>query len=81
MQQRIGETCERVCKDKAIAELSRDSTSATYIPLRVRDIVRETMSGPPAGRKEESYLARENVMLQSQVKHPSSLAVELLFLN
>ncbi len=56
-----------MCTDQAIADMSKDPTSATYIPLRVRDIVRETMSS--VGKRDEGYLARENVLLQKQLQH------------
>lgn len=47
--------------------MSKDPTSATYIPLRVRDIVRETMSA--AVKRDEGYLACENVLLQKELQH------------
>ncbi len=52
-------------KDQAISVMSKDPTGATYIPLRIREIVKETLSSV---RREDNSLVRENVLLQKELQ-------------
>ena len=57
------EICERISKDEAISALSKDATSATYIPLRVREIVKETLTT----LKQDSTQSQENASLKKEL--------------
>ena len=51
-------------KDEAISALSKDATSATYIPLRVREIVKETLTT----LKQDSPQSQENTSLKKELQ-------------
>ncbi len=74
--QKLEETCERVSRDQAISVMSKDptGTGATYIPMRIREIVKETLSSV---RREDNSLVRENVLLQKELQRAKTENKEL----
>lgn len=42
--QKLELTCDRVSGDAAISEMKKDPMSATYIPVRIREIIQDTLS-------------------------------------
>lgn len=55
-------------EDEPIAFMKKDKTSSTYIPMRIRDIVQETLSPLAWGRPLlTSSLSRENSHLQKEL--------------
>jgi len=40
----LEETCERLKSDESISVMRRDSASAVYVPMRIRELVHEYLS-------------------------------------
>ena len=42
--QKLELTCDRVSSDATISDMKKDPTSTAYIPVRIREIIRDTLS-------------------------------------
>lgn len=70
--QKLELTCDRVSGDSTISELKKDPASAAYIPVRIREIIQETLSPskwdpstlPPASNVQPSLVS----LLQKELK-------------
>lgn len=69
------ETCKRVENDESIAVMRRDSASAACIPLRIREIVEESLSAE-SWEKNVSTLSTENSVLMKELEKTKQLLVD-----
>lgn len=75
MLQKLEETFERIQGDKTLASLQKDESGSAYVPMRVRDIIQETLSpvvwsGQPF---LTSSLTRENSKLLQELDKAQEL--------
>lgn len=74
MVQKLEEVCKRVLEDEPISSMRKDRTSVSYIPMRIRDIVHETLSPLAWGRPlMASSLTRENSNLLKELDKAQGL--------
>ena len=69
-QQKLELTCDRVSGDPTISEMKKDPTSATYIPVRIREILRDTLS---PSKWDLSTLPSTSSLPQAEQSSPSSV--------
>ncbi len=73
--QKLEETCEQVRRDKSLSTLQKEESGSAYIPMRIRDIIQETLS--PAVWSGQPFLAsslsRENSKLLQELDKAQEL--------
>ena len=64
-----------MASDEAISAMKRDVTSAAYVPMRIREIVQDTLSSInwETSVQEDGGLSKEHVLLRKELEQAEDL--------